>query len=88
MLSSSTLTQTTMQQEPLFNYKDPIMRADEIEVPIFDEYGCHIDTQTIAFEYYREGDMVYITYIDNYGDAHPDDVNAMLWTELGRYIIL
>jgi hypothetical protein len=77
-----------MENEPLFNYKEPFTLNDEIEVPIFNEVGDETGIQTIGYEYYREGDMVYITYIDNYGDAHPDDVNMMLWHELGRYQII
>jgi hypothetical protein len=77
-----------MQQEPYFDYKDPIMRCGIIKVPIFLEDGPIDGFETINFEYYTEDDTTYITYIEDYGDAHPDDVNMMLWYKLGRHEII
>ena len=75
-------------QEPYFDYKEPIQRSKKITVPVYLEDGTELDPIELSIDYYEEDGTYYITYIDDYGDAHPDDVNAMLYHELGKYIIL
>jgi hypothetical protein len=77
-----------MQQEPYFDYKDPIQRSKKITVPVYLEDGTELDPIELSIDYYEEDNVYYITYIDNYGDAHPDDVNHVLYLEFSNYQIL
>jgi hypothetical protein len=77
-----------MEQEPLFDYKEPIQRSKKITVPVYLEDGTELDPIELSIDYYEEDGTTYITYMDDYGDAHPDDVNHVLYLEFTNYQIL
>jgi hypothetical protein len=77
-----------MEQEPYFEYKEPIQRSKKITVPVCLEDGTELDPIELSIDYYIEDDVAYISYMDDYGDAHPDDVNHVLYLEFTNYQIL